>query len=125
YYMLAGETEIDDTYRFLSQLGFGHKSDIDIEGELSGVLPSREWKRKRFAGAHYREEHRKWYLGDSISAGIGQGYNAFTPLQLAQAIAIIANNGVAYRPHLVKSVESVRTGDVRQIAPEPTHTLQA
>jgi hypothetical protein len=60
-------------------------------------MPSREWKRQRFAGAQYREEHRKWYLGDSISAGIGQGYTAFTPVQLAHAIATIANDGVAFR----------------------------
>ena len=94
YYMLASETDIDDTYRFLSQLGFGRKTGIDIEGELPGVLPSREWKRQRFSGKEFREEHRKWYLGDSISAGIGQGYNAFTPIQLAHAIAMIANDGV-------------------------------
>ena len=62
----------------------------------TGVLPSREWKRQRFAGKNFREEHRKWYLGDSISAGIGQGYNAFTPIQLAHAIAMIAGDGVGY-----------------------------
>ena len=72
------------------------------------MLPSREWKRKRFAGKNYRDEHRKWYLGDSISAGIGQGYNAFTPMQLAHAIAIVANDGVAYRPHLVKTIENLQ-----------------
>ena len=104
YYMLANDTDIDDTARFLRQLGFGQKTGIDIEGELTGVLPSREWKRQRFAGKNYREEHRKWYLGDSISAGIGQGYNAFTPIQLAHAIAMIANDGVGYTPHLVKTV---------------------
>src|SRR6266567_4026196 len=80
YYMLAGETDIDDTYAYLSKFSYGQKTGIDIEGELPGVLPSRVWKRERFAGKNYREEHRKWYLGDSISAGIGQGYNAFTPL---------------------------------------------
>ena len=57
YYMLANETDIDDTARFMSQLGFGQKTGIDIEGELTGVLPSREWKRQRFAGKNYREEH--------------------------------------------------------------------
>jgi penicillin-binding protein 2 len=87
------------------------------------VLPSREWKRQRFADAKYREEHRKWYLGDSISAGIGQGYNAFTPIQLAHAIATVANDGVAFRPHLVKSVRSLRSGEVREVAREPTHTV--
>ena len=123
YYMLAGETEIDDTYAFLSQFSFGSKTGIDIEGELSGVLPSRRWKRDRFAAKNYREEHRKWYLGDSISAGIGQGYNAFTPVQQAEAIAIIANDGVAFRPHLVKSIHNVKTEEVRQIAPQPWRTL--
>ena len=115
YYMLAGETDIDDTYAFLSKFSFGRKTGIDIEGELIGVLPSKAWKRQRFKD--------KWYLGDSISAGIGQGYNAFTPVQQAQAIAIIANDGVALAPHLVKSIENVKDGTVRQIALQPTQAL--
>jgi penicillin-binding protein 2 len=123
YYVLASETDIDDTHRFLSQLGFGRKTGIDIEGELPGVLPSREWKRQRFAGKEYREEHRKWYLGDSISAGIGQGYNAFTPVQLAQAIATIANDGVSYQPHLVQTVRSIGADASREVAAQPTHTV--
>jgi len=123
YYMLAADTEIDDTHAFLSQFGFGHETGIDIDGELAGVLPSREWKRERFAGKQYREEHRKWYLGDSISAGIGQGYNAFTPLQQAQAIAVIANDGVGMRPHVVKSIDAVGTAEVRPIPPAVAHTL--
>ena len=86
------------------------------------MLPSREWKRERFAGEDYREEHRKWYLGDTISAGIGQGYNAFTPIQLAHAIAMIANDGVAFRPHLVKPVENLRTREVTGRR-ESTHTV--
>src|SRR5947199_1261239 len=123
YYMLAGESDIDVTHDFLAQFGYGALTGIDIEGELAGTLPSRAWKRDRFSGKNYREEHRKWYLGDSISAGIGQGYNAFTPVQLAEAIAIIANDGVAFRPHLVKSIENAKSGEVRQIAAQPTHTL--
>jgi penicillin-binding protein 2 len=115
YYMLAGETDIDDTHAFLSKFSFGRKTGIDIEGELNGTLPSRAWKRERFKD--------KWYLGDSISAGIGQGYNAFTPVQQAQAIAIIANDGVALAPHLVKSVENVKDGTVRQIALQPSQAL--
>ncbi len=125
YYVLASETDIDDTARFLSQLSFGRKTGVDIEGELTGVLPSRDWKRTRFAGERYREEHRKWYLGDSISAGIGQGYNAFTPMQLAEAIAIVANDGVAFKPHLVKKIVNLKTGDERTVAPQPTHTIAA
>jgi penicillin-binding protein 2 len=99
YYMLAGDTDIDDTARFLAQFGFGAKTGIDIDGELPGILPSRTWKRERFGAVN-----GKWYLGDSISAGIGQGYNAFTPLQLAHAIAAIANDGVAYQPHLLRAL---------------------
>ncbi|HET9340382.1 MAG TPA: penicillin-binding protein 2 [Casimicrobiaceae bacterium] len=123
FYLLANDSDIDDTWRFMSSLGFGHPTGIDIEGELSGVLPSREWKRQRFAGAQYREEHRKWYLGDSISAGIGQGYTAFTPVQLAHAIATIANDGVAFRPHLVQKIEDARTREVRIVEREPAYRL--
>ncbi|HEY2819308.1 MAG TPA: penicillin-binding protein 2 [Casimicrobiaceae bacterium] len=123
YYTLANETDIDVTAAFMSRLGFGQKTGIDIEGELTGVLPSREWKRQRFAGKNYRDEHRKWYLGDSISAGIGQGYNAFTPIQQAHAIAMIANDGVGYMPHLVKSVQNLKTGEIREIAREPASNL--
>jgi penicillin-binding protein 2 len=123
FYLLANETDIDDSWRFMSSLGFGHPTGIDIEGELPGVLPSREWKRQRFAGAQFREEHRKWYLGDSISAGIGQGYTAFTPIQLAHATATIANDGVAFRPHLVQRIEDVRTGESRVIEREPAYRL--
>ena len=123
YYMLANDSDIDVTHDFLAQFGFGEESGIDIEGELKGVLPSREWKRKRFAGASYREEHRKWYLGDSISAGIGQGYNAFTPVQQAVAIATMANDGHAMWPHLVRTIDNVRTGETRAIEPRETHAV--
>jgi penicillin-binding protein 2 len=111
YYTLAGETDIDDTARFLSQFGFGAKTGIDIDGELTGILPSRAWKRDRYGN------NGKWYLGDSISAGIGQGYNAFTPLQLAHAIAAIANDGVAYRPHLLRALNG-REEDARALVDE-------
>jgi penicillin-binding protein 2 len=123
YYMLAADSDIDVTHDFLAQFGYGGKTGIDIEGELPGVLPSREWKRQRFAGSSYREEHRKWYLGDSISAGIGQGYNAFTPVQQAVAIATIANDGHAFWPHLVHAIENVKTGATREIEPRETHVV--
>ena len=89
------------------------KTGIDIEGELTGVLPSRAWKRAALRREELSRRARKWYLGDSISAGIGQGYNAFTPIQLAHAIAMLANDGVGYTPHLVKSVQDTRTGASR------------
>ena len=114
YYQLASETEIDDTAKFLSILGFGGKTGIDIDGELDGILPSRQWKSSRFAKAP--ADARKWYTGDSISAGIGQGYNAFTPMQMAHAIAVIANDGVDMRPHLVRAVTNAATGVVKLTA---------
>ncbi|MEI6737117.1 MAG: penicillin-binding protein 2 [Pseudomonadota bacterium] len=121
YYQLASETDIDKTAAFLGLLGFGEKTAIDIEGEVEGVLPSRSWKEKRFARA--AADGRKWYLGDSISAGIGQGYNAFTPMQLAHAIAAIANDGIAHRPHLVKNVIDSAGGNVRPVIQEPPKYL--
>ncbi|MDR2173052.1 MAG: penicillin-binding protein 2 [Burkholderiales bacterium] len=123
YYILASETDIDDTARFMSQFGFGQKTGIDLEGEAIGVLASRAWKRERFSGPRYREEHRRWYLGDSISAGIGQGYNNFTPLQLAYATATLANDGVSYRPHLVKRIIDGSTGQTKDVLPEETRRL--
>ncbi|HVE49564.1 MAG TPA: penicillin-binding protein 2 [Casimicrobiaceae bacterium] len=123
YYQLANDTDIDDTHAFMATLGFGGLTGVDIDGELTGVLPSRDWKRKRFAGKNFRDDHRKWYLGDSISAGIGQGYNSFTPLQLAHAIATVANDGVKFKPHLVKHIENVRSGEVRKVAAESTGRL--
>lgn len=123
FYALGADADIDVSHDFLAQFGYGSATGIDIEGELAGVLPSRAWKRERFSGPNYREENRKWYLGDSISAGIGQGYNAFTPLQQAVAIATLANDGRAFWPHLVRAIEDVKTGTVREIAPRETRTV--
>jgi len=83
------------------------------------VLPSQEWKRQRFR----RPEQQKWYAGETISIGIGQGYNAYTPLQLAQAVATIANDGVAFRPHIVNYVEDIRTRERALVEPRPLRTL--
>lgn len=115
YYQLAADTDIDKTAEFLSLIGFGRKSGIDIDGEADGILPSRAWKEKRYARAS--AETRKWYPGDSISTGIGQGYNTFTPLQLAHAIAAIANDGIAFRPHLVRRVTDAGSGEIRDVKP--------
>ena len=119
YFVLANDLGIDAIAGFMRQLGFGSRTGIDIEGESEGVLPSPEWKRKRFR----KPEQQKWYAGETISIGIGQGYNAYTPIQLAQATAAIANNGVMYRPHLVKYVENIATGERAPIEPEPLRIL--
>lgn len=96
YYGLANDLGPDNIFNFIGRFGFGKKTGIDIEGEVTGLLPSREWKQKRYK--------QKWYAGDTISVGIGQGYNLATPLQLAYATAILANKGIAVQPHLVRSI---------------------
>ena len=123
YYVLSNELGIDNIARFIGQFGFGAKTGIDVEGEATGVLPSQEWKRKRFR----KPEQQKWYSGETISIGIGQGYNAYTPLQMAQAMATIANNGVIYRPRLVNYIENIRSGERTLVEPkvERAITLKA
>ena len=119
YYMLANDLGIDNISAFMSQFGFGSRTGIDVGGEAAGVLPSQEWKRNRFA----TPQQQKWYAGETISVGIGQGYNAYTPLQLAQAIATLANNGVMFRPHLVDYVENAVTHRRSVVEPQPLRTL--
>jgi len=119
YYMLANDMGIDSIANFMRQFGFGQKTGVDIDGESEGVLPSQEWKRKRF----HKPEQQKWYAGETISIGIGQGYNAYTPIQLAQAVATLANNGVMYRPHLVKYITDTVTGQRTYIEPQPVRTI--
>lgn len=97
YYSLANELGVDAMHDFMKPLGFGQITGIDVLGEVRGVLPSQEWKRNYYK----RPEQKKWYAGETISLGIGQGYNAFTMLQLAQATAILANNGIKHKPRLV------------------------
>ncbi|SFN66139.1 penicillin-binding protein 2 [Nitrosospira briensis] len=115
YYGLANDLGIDNIFKFMSQFGLGKKTGIDIEGEASGLLPSQEWKMKR--------HKQKWYAGDTISVGIGQGYNLTTPLQLAFATAVLAGNGTAFRPHLVKQVLNNNNEVVREIGTHPLYTL--
>jgi penicillin-binding protein 2 len=102
YYGLATELGIENMHSYLSQFGFGQKTGLDMEGESSGLLPSTEWKAKRYK--------QIWYPGDTVSAGIGQGYNLVTPVQLAFATAILANDGVAFQPHLVKEIRRAKEG---------------
>jgi penicillin-binding protein 2 len=119
YYMLANDLGIDNIARFMAQFGFGARTGIDIEGEAAGVLPSPEWKMKRFR----TPEQQKWYAGETISIGIGQGYNSYTPLQLAEALATLANDGVMYRPHLVNYIENPRTLERSYVQPQLLRTI--
>ena len=119
YYMLANDMGIDNISWFMGQLGLGQRTGIDLEGESEGVLPSQAWKKKRFR----KPEQQKWYAGETISIGIGQGYNAYTPIQLAQAVATLANSGVMYRPHLVRAIIDSRTGAEAHIEAQPLRNL--
>jgi penicillin-binding protein 2 len=102
FYGLAVELGIEKLASFVRHFGFGRKSDIDIKGEIEGLLPTPEWKQRRFK--------QPWYPGETVIVGIGQGYTLVTPLQLAQATAILANNGLAMKPRLVNRMENTLTG---------------
>ncbi len=111
YYGLAQDLGIDAIHSFVGQFGFGAKTGIDIKGEQPGVLPSQGWKMKRYK--------QKWFAGDTISVGIGQGYNLATPIQLAMGTAVIAADGVVYQPHIVRNIEDSRSKKLTSIATEP------
>ena len=118
YYSLANEMGVDRMHDFMKPLGFGQITGIDLKGEVRGVLPSQAWKRATYK----RPEQQRWYAGETISLGIGQGYNNFTMLQLAHAMATLANGGVQHKPHLTLATQSVITGDRTPIPrPEPVN----
>jgi penicillin-binding protein 2 len=112
YYGLANEMGIDAIHSYISRFGLGRRTGIDIEGESTGILPSQQWKMRRFK--------QKWFVGDTISVAIGQGYNITTPLQLAHATAILANGGKVYKPHLVQQVHD---GGNATTVPQPVDTI--
>ncbi|MDO8650701.1 MAG: penicillin-binding protein 2 [Undibacterium sp.] len=105
YYMLANDLGVDAIHDFMKPFGFGQLTGIDLDHERKGVLPSTAWKRS----VYRKPAQQKWYAGETISLGIGQGYNTFTPLQMAHAVATLANNGVVMKPHLVKMTEDPQT----------------
>ncbi len=112
YYSLANELGVDLMHAQLTPLGFGVKTGIDLENEVTGVLPSTDWKRK----AYKKPEQQKWYAGETISLGIGQGYNNFTALQMSSALATLVSGGQRFRPRLVREVEDVVTHQRRSLA---------
>lgn len=119
YYQLAADLGIDAIAGFMAPFGFGERTGIDLPGEATGVLPSQEWKQRRFR----KPEQQRWYAGETISVGIGQGYNAYTPLQLANALAALVNEGKLFRPHVVKYVIDSQTGERRAVEPEPIRQI--
>ncbi|HPO19820.1 MAG TPA: penicillin-binding protein 2 [Rubrivivax sp.] len=119
YYSLANELGVDLMHDQMLPLGFGRKTGIDLQNESTGILPSTEWKRRYYK----RPEQQKWYAGETISLGIGQGYNAFTPLQLASATATLVSGGQRFKPRLVREIEDVVTHDKRRLASDALEPL--
>jgi len=107
FYQLAMDLGIDRMHDYLSQFGFGSVTGIDIPGEGTGLLPSRAWKRAA------RDE--PWYPGETVIAGIGQGFNVVTPLQLASAVATLVNGGARYSPRLLYAAKSAGVERAKQV----------
>lgn len=116
YYELANRMGIDKMQGFLQRFGFGRATGLDSVGERPGILPSREWKQ--------RSRGKVWYPGETVIAGIGQGYWLTTPMQLASATSIMATRGVAAQPHLVKTIRDMATGKQQEISPVLTEVAQ-
>lgn len=116
YYKLAYDMGVDAIHDFMKPWGFGQLTGIDLENETTGILPSTEWKMRRYK--------QKWHPGETPSVGIGQGYNAFTILQLAHATATLANDGVVMRPHLVRAIEDPVTRQRTLTVREPSRRIE-
>ena len=119
FYSLAVEMGVDAIHDFMKPLTFGQTTGIDLNGEVRGTLPSTEWKRNTYK----RPEMKRWFPGETVSLGIGQGYNNFTMLQLAVAQATLANGGTRYTPHLIKAVKDTVTGELSPVPQPPGQDL--
>ena len=116
YYALANDMGVDAIHDFMKPLGFGQITGIDLPGEVRGILPSTDWKRQYFK----KPEQKKWYGGETISLGIGQGYNTFTMLQLASATATLANGGLQFKPRVVTATQDALSHAQKELdRPQP------
>lgn len=115
YYKVAYDMGVDRIHDFMKPWGFGQLTGIDLEHENTGVLPSSQWKLKRF--------RQKWFPGETPSIGIGQGYNSFTILQLAHATATLANDGIVMRPHVVQAIEDPLTHKRQRTVPSESYRI--
>jgi penicillin-binding protein 2 len=119
FYSLANDLGVDAIHDFMEPLGFGQLTGVDIQGEVRGVLPSQDWKRKTYK----KPEQKKWFAGETISLGIGQGYNTFTMLQLASATATLVNGGVKHTPQLVVATQEAVSHVKVPVPPAPAVDL--
>jgi penicillin-binding protein 2 len=114
FYTLALNIGIDRLHDYLAQFGFGSITGLDLPGEITGVLPSRQWKR-----AHY---NLPWYPGETVISGIGQGFNVVTPIQLAVALSTLSNGGTRFTPRLLYAAKSA--GNQRAVRVKPAPAMQ-
>ena len=119
YYSLANDMGVDVIHDFMKPLGFGQSTGIDLPGEVRGILPSTEWKRNYYKNP----QQKKWYGGETISLGIGQGYNTFTMLQLASATATLANGGLQFKPRVVIATQDALTHAQVEVAAQQALSL--
>lgn len=110
FYALAHDMGIDRMYKWMTKFGFGKKTGIDLVGESSGLMPSREWKRKT--------RNLPWFPGETLITGIGQGFTLVTPLQLAMATAAMGMRGIRVRPHVVGAIVNPMNGKAKDVDPE-------
>ena len=119
YYMLARDLGVDTIFEQMKPLGFGQLTGIDVLGESKGILPSTDWKKNNYK----KPEQQRWYSGETISLGIGQGYNSFTVLQILQAISTVLNQGQKMRLHLVKEIVSPDARTRKNVPVSPMELL--
>ena len=119
FYQLANEMGVDTMHDFMAQFGMGQITGIDLDHERKGLLPSTAWKRAAFK----KPSNQRWIPGDTISLGIGQGQNTFSPLQMAHATATLVNNGIVMKPHLVKQVEDPQSKQRSLTVPKESYRI--
>jgi len=108
YYMTAGRDYLgaERIASYAKEYGYGELTEIDLPGEIAGFIPTPQWKERRF--------HERWVLGDTMNMSIGQGYVLLTPIQMANMICMLVNDGKVYKPHLLKEVRDPATGAVEK-----------
>jgi penicillin-binding protein 2 len=115
FYRVGLEVGVDRLAYYARSLGFGARTGIEMPGETPGLVPTRAWKERRFG--------EPWMDGETISLSIGQGFNLWTPLQLANAYAAVGNGGTRWRPFIVKRVQEPDGGLLREVSPQVAEAL--
>ena len=116
FYELSFELGIDNMHKYLARFGLGQRTGIDIRGELPGLLPSREWKR--------RTRNQPWYHGETLITGIGQGFMLATPLQLASITATLSQQGQRQTPRMLYAVQDATTNDFNVQESKPLEKIE-